>query len=539
MRKIDRYIIVFLSLLLETTLSFGQSSIQYLYDNYPCLMGEFGDDVKNCKAHYVFTIDVSGSMYQFEPTMVSCIKTFIQALPDGDKVSILPFGTKTHTTIYGYSVIISQETKATVCQEIEKLYNHPNYDSDMKNHTNIYEAVNATANAIKLDKQKYQVIVAVIGTDFQNNIPTVGGNFRTFTEDEMKTLTANWKAAIKDCYVRTVELQLEEKGGDPTQLKGFVRDVLNREVFNQSPNGIEVVPVNTNSQTLDSWFKKMNREIMVTKLKSIIDAENKAGQVNLTTSINIDGKTEAHISWNPTRLYKTMKIDSTFLKQQGFRFVNDTINYGCFKDTVRDLRLGQIKHDEWCFHKLQDSINIGVSLPTDCDNELEQLTITKPLTGAKAETDKWIFTFILPFWLTATLLGLLLLYIILTIRAAIIIGRQKLNCKINVFDIETGEQYGKTITISDLTDTSVGKGGQYKVSDADVEWTIQLKKVSPSPLCLFKTAYWEWTGSAGSVLSNNRNMGRLDYSTNTTVTLKCGVDRHTHTEKVKITMTSK
>ena len=43
----NKYVTLILSVLLGTTLTFGQSSIDYLYNNYPCLMNEFGNDAKH------------------------------------------------------------------------------------------------------------------------------------------------------------------------------------------------------------------------------------------------------------------------------------------------------------------------------------------------------------------------------------------------------------------------------------------------------------------------------------------------------------
>ena len=498
-------------------------------------MQKLGEDVKNCRAHYLFTIDVSGSMDQFESVMIPCLKNFINALPDNDRVTILPFGKDVHTTIAGYSVVISQDTKSDVCRELEKIYKHPNYAKDMKDHTNIFKAVDATAKQILQNRKDYQVIVSIFGTDFQNNIPTKGGNFRTFTSDELETMKKGWRNAVGDSYIRTIALEINEKGGDNSALKGYVLTDLRDQVFSFSKNGLEVVPVGVSSQTLNDWFKNMNQEIMITKLKSVVENENKAGQVCLTTSTNIDGKTHAYVSWTPTRLYEKMKIDSSFVNEEGFYFANDTANYGCWMDQQKELELGQVKHEHWGFHHLNDSINIGVSLPSDCDEELTRLSIEKPLTSAKASSEQWIFTFFLPFWLTATICGLLLLYLILVVRAFFRNKNMKLNCTIEINDKETGESLlsrPHKIKGKDGV-TTVGDNGQYKCTERDVSWMIQLTKESPYPFLFMKKPYWSLKACEGYVKCGQRV---LDYKDNVSTTLQCGADRYTLSETVKITM---
>ena len=512
-----------------TIFSQSSSSLEYIENTFPELTRIFRDDIGKCHAHYVFSIDVSGSMNQFESIVVPCLQRFIQALPDNDKVTIIPFGTDTKNPL-GFSGVIDSNMKMNLCNNMKSLYSNSNYDKDFRDHTNIFKATNAISQAY-ITNNEYKVNIGIIFTDFQNNIPTEGSsNFRVLTESEISQMKTNYMSATKGCYVRNIAVELEEKAGGNNTLQGYCLPQLRDKVYNDSENGLEIVSAKNSKAAIEQWFEQLRREILVVKLKAIVTAENKAGEISMKTQTNIDGKTTAEITWNPSRLYPVMKIDSTSVSEEGFFFVNDTTHYGNTRDKNQVLELGQIKNNKWGFFLLQDSINLGVSLPTNCDDELAKLGITKPLTGTKHPIDQWVFSFLLPLWLTALILALILLYIFLSIRAWRINAKEKLNGIVFVKDPYGDELLKKKIT--GVENTSIGKGGNIRVPDA--EWLVSIQKEKPSPLLLFKKPYFVWSCANGYVYNGSRaTSGRLDYQSSTSFSVRCKAkksdDEVTHT----------
>lgn len=511
------------------------NSLEYIENTFPELTNIFREDIGKCHAHYVFCIDVSGSMDKFDDIVVPCLQRFIQALPEGDKVTVIPFGTEVKSSLLGFSGIITSNIKADLCTSMKTLYKNSNYEKEFRDHTNIFKATNAISNAF-ITNSEYKVNIGITITDFQNNIPTTGSsNFRLLTPSELEQMQSNFMAATQDCYVRNIALELTEGNKDNQSLPGYCLPQLKNQVYNKCENGLEVASAGNSKAMIEQWFETLRRDILVVKLRAIVTEENKAGEISMLTETNIDGKTTAEINWTPSRLYSIMKIDSTKLSAEGFYFLNDTANYGNTRDREQLLELGQIKNHKWGFSHIRDSIDLGVSLPTTFDTELTKLGITKPLTGTKHPVDRWVFTFFMPFWLTALILLLILIYIYLTFRA----WRRNVSTKLKA-NIFVRDPYGDEVLrkkIDGITMTSIGKGGIIHVDDA--EWRISIEKVKPSPFLLFKQPYFTWSCTCGYV-SNGRNetCGRLDYDTNTSFNVKCKAkksdDEPSHSVTVKL-----
>ena len=531
MKRLKQVICLIVLLMCACGTSFAQSPLQYLEQSFPQLTEIYRNDIDKCHAHYVFAIDVSGSMDKYEGTMVPLLKNFINALPNGDKVTIIPFGTEVKNPM-GFSGIISEEMKKTLCSNMEQLYRNPNYDQLFKDHTNIYKAINEISKSVTTNSE-YKVNILMPFTDFLNNIPKVPPhqfNKRKLTEEELSDMRRNLKAAIGDSYVRCVAVELTDEEVDNTKQKEYCLQQLRDGVFNVTEKGLEIVQTSNSKEAIEQWFEQLRREILVVKLKAIVDSENKAGKVSMNTEIDIDGNTTAHISWSPNRLYAKIKIDSTSLHQPGFTFLNDTANYGSTRDTVLDVELGKVKHREYGFHRLQDSLNLGVSLPTDFDAELDKLCIIKPISGSVSHEDQWIFTFLLPLWLTITLIILLILYLILFFRAIVINSKDKMTGKVSVAD-----EYGKEIFSKKITpceNLTIGNGGDFRLDDVD--WRIVIKKVKPTPLLLFKRPYYQWSAGKGYVGTKIAQEGRLDTRNNSIAKLNCGLSKREITNKTTI-----
>ena len=137
---------------------------------------------------------------------------------------------------------------------------------------------------------------------------------------------------------------------------------------------------------------------------------------------------------------------------------------------LADLKLGKIKNRDFFFHKLDNELDLGVKLPTPYDDELHRLGIRKPIPDVAVPVKKLLFTFFLPFWLCAAIIGLILLYIILVIRKA---GK---NAKWSV---------RRSITAKDVTTQVIVEKWEGRIKDSK---GITLSKLS-TPLTYYKQTY--------------------------------------------------
>jgi hypothetical protein len=234
-----------------------------------------------------------------------------------------------------------------------------------------------------------------------------------------------------------------------------------------------------------------------------------------------------------------MQIDSTYMDGNDFLFENNKENFTQTRDSVLNLELGQIKNKGYGFHHLQDSINLGLKLPTPYDDELASLGIRKPLPNTKKAEDRWMFTFFMPFWLTATLLILLILYIIGVIKA---IARNKRLCfkgNITFYD-DQRNQLGDTVRLPKQDPSAClvfGKGGSPRCKVDDAEWQFVVEKKESNSLLVFAKPFFVWRSSNKYYVeskSNRSTSGKLSYPKNTTVRLKCGFSRNDITHSVKV-----
>ena len=85
--------------------SSASSPLAYLEKTFPKLTNLYREELSKYPAHYIFAIDVSGTMNQYEDMVVNSIVPFFSALPDGDRVDIIPFGTEALSPM-SYSGII-------------------------------------------------------------------------------------------------------------------------------------------------------------------------------------------------------------------------------------------------------------------------------------------------------------------------------------------------------------------------------------------------------------------------------------------------
>ncbi|MBO4531873.1 MAG: VWA domain-containing protein [Paludibacteraceae bacterium] len=73
----------------------AQTAIERLKAEYPAVMEQYGKKLQALHTHYIFVIDVSGTMDQYkDDVVVPGISNFLNTLPEGNYASIVAFGGK-------------------------------------------------------------------------------------------------------------------------------------------------------------------------------------------------------------------------------------------------------------------------------------------------------------------------------------------------------------------------------------------------------------------------------------------------------------
>ncbi len=82
--------IVLVALVLSQNSMLGQGhDLEALKKEYPLLMERYGNRLESRRAHYIFAIDISSSMQEYENVVRQSLATFVKAVPDGDQITLI------------------------------------------------------------------------------------------------------------------------------------------------------------------------------------------------------------------------------------------------------------------------------------------------------------------------------------------------------------------------------------------------------------------------------------------------------------------
>lgn len=74
---------------------------QSMEKDFPLLMEKYGNFVESQHAHYIFAVDISSSMRAYESAVKENFLAFINAIPDGDEVTLIRVAGKEYTDYVG------------------------------------------------------------------------------------------------------------------------------------------------------------------------------------------------------------------------------------------------------------------------------------------------------------------------------------------------------------------------------------------------------------------------------------------------------
>ena len=524
MKRLLFFVSIVLSLASASAYAQGDP-LSYLKKQCPQLTSMYQDDLVNCHAHYIMAVDVSLSMCKYENDVLPALRSFVKALPVGDKVTLIPFAKTANDNRMGFDVEITDETRSSLVDMMGSLYpkgaerrNSEFYDTD------IFEAQQSIVRSIQQNAQ-YEVNIVIFITDMMhcpsNNID------RQFNKDEESQMSTLLKASSSAKHeARLFALELPQSG----RPEGYVLPKLAELYSKEWGDKLEQVQVPQNSEALiGQWFDKQKDRIMFTKLQSIIIKENKANPIVAHTTVDIDGNVTAEVKWSAGKLYPKITLDTTYIADGSSFFLKcnkDYVKYSAVGQIDEDkLELGKIKNKSLFFHHLSDTLHFDVSLPVPYQDEIDKLLEGRPgpLAGATEYKDRLIWTFFMPLWLTAALAALLLIYLFLVLKTALGNAKVSFKGKLDVETIDNEEIFsGKRIT--GLKSFVVGRGGNNGFG-LTADWALTVKKVTPVALSLKKAYFkWEKTGT-GYVSTRDRKISGKISPKNTLVKLSAGQNK--------------
>ncbi len=121
--RFSQFFSVLAFLILSVANVCAQGKLSELQQDFPKLLDRYEDNLDTRNAHYIFAIDISSSMRQYEATVRQSMLTFIDALPDGDQISIIVMADENNTGfLNGYRCrTIDSNSKSQLTQTIASL----------------------------------------------------------------------------------------------------------------------------------------------------------------------------------------------------------------------------------------------------------------------------------------------------------------------------------------------------------------------------------------------------------------------------------
>lgn len=101
MKNLMKFIVAVCAFILACTVSAQNSAKESMINDYPMLMQKYGGLLQGQHAHYIFAVDISSSMLQYESTVKENFLAFVDAIPDGDQVTLIRMASTEHTDFVG------------------------------------------------------------------------------------------------------------------------------------------------------------------------------------------------------------------------------------------------------------------------------------------------------------------------------------------------------------------------------------------------------------------------------------------------------
>lgn len=292
---------------------YAQTAIERLRADYPSVMEQYGKRLEAQKADYVIAIDVSGTMMKHKDLVLPALSSFIDALPDGDYLSIIKFGTKAQEC--GLSGKVDKGSRENFKNTLLKVYER---DNAFFFSTDVYaasEAVLAQLSRPGSNDLKYVFMF----TDFLDE----SGH----KDADWQSLGSRVNAMSKDNTIRAFAMQLP--GGNSGRDVNKVRMVF--------PN-LQTINVD-NSSSLNEWFEGQKADISKTRLKDLIrgDFDKWYSEGNIKTELSIGLDHKLRLKYNVDELVPAFVngicIDSCLLVAQSnniekVNFATDSVYKG-------------------------------------------------------------------------------------------------------------------------------------------------------------------------------------------------------------------
>lgn len=328
---------VFLALACVMTLSTGVHSqsggtqaARAMQKDYPGLMALYGDRISEQKAHYIFVVDVSSSMLPYEETVKGNFLKFLNAVPDGDQVTLIKMSDESHTGFVGLlkCTPLDPSTRASI-REVVTTNLRFNRNGSSEDGSDGFTMAKCVIDAINVVGSNDLTFVYML-TDFE--YWTHKYRYEKGREDWASLESRLPKAKISGMCKYGIELNT----GNNLRQEAIFKDELDR-IFGK----VEYQAVGSAS-LLSNWFSHVATGVMSVKLNSLLKADWQEMTESVRPSVDISGG-DVRMRLDATETPLVNGVDVTFRTDNPYFLTSETTGTFPGQLTVGRLELPAVQ----------------------------------------------------------------------------------------------------------------------------------------------------------------------------------------------------
>ena len=274
--------------------------------DYPGLMSLYGDRIAGQKAHYIFVVDVSSSMLPYESTVKTNILQFLNAVPDGDQISLIKMSDESHTGYVGLlkCTPLAPDVRASIRDVVNGFrFNRNGSSEDGSDGFTMAKTVIDAINTVGSNDLTFVYML----TDFE--YWTHKNKYDKDKEDWASLLSQLPETKTGGMCKYGIEL---DSGGKLHQ-EAIFKNELDR-IFGK----VEYQSVSS-AALLSNWFSHIATGVMSVKLNSLLKADWKPVDESVASQVTVDGdKVEFRLDAIDTPLVNgatvTLRTDSRYFQ---------------------------------------------------------------------------------------------------------------------------------------------------------------------------------------------------------------------------------
>lgn len=471
--------------LLLTIISGGvlaQTPREKVMKDFPSLYTNFQKEVEKQKSRYVFAVDISNSMRDYEGSVKSNLKSFIKELPDGDYITLIQMASTQNTKAILANQPLNGATRNLINNYIDGLKFDQSGSDGYTMTEKIIQSLNQTGSS---EDMKYVFMF----TDFE---------YWT-KENAFNKNKVNWKSlgsSIKDKSnrLKVFGLELFQSNRSSAIYKAELKDIFGK---------LEEISV-SNTAFLNTWFSNMKADILCDRLRFVLDHNTSQENVKLILSASGLGK-DLSIKLKSEKMssvYTTAELETASITE--VKKVSESRPWiGAYEPQPVTLTVkARLRSPQY--------INEKKSTPSDPYNEVDKL-LDPQFEQYKIEVYEgkpylawyigWPLVALMGFWIGSIVLQLLTF-------------KSKKSWRIGV-QVYEADEFSRDIdnqTFNNLPKIEIGNSAsQYRIDDCGFDISIEIRKNVLLPF--YKSGYFLVKKSGVSKMNYNLT-GKLESAIN-------------------------